>query len=85
MIEQIEIKIGPPRLTKYERSRIISTRALQITMGAPILIDLPSKITDPIEIATTELESGILPIVIRRSLPNGQYQDIPVKLLLQED
>jgi len=54
-------------------------------MGAPILIDLPSKITDPIEIATTELESGILPIVIRRSLPNGQYQDIPVKLLLQED
>lgn len=84
-IEQIEIKIGPPRLTKYEKSRIISTRALQITMGAPILIELSEKITDPIVIATTELESGVLPLVIRRTLPNGQFQDIPVKLLLKED
>lgn len=81
-IEQMEIKIGPPRLTKYEKSRIISTRALQITMGAPILIELSDKVTDPIVIATTELESGILPLVIRRTLPNGQFQDIPVKLLL---
>jgi DNA-directed RNA polymerase subunit K/omega len=78
----MEIKIGPPRLTKYEKSRIISTRALQITMGAPILIDLSNKVTDPIVIATTELESGSLPLVIRRTLPNGQFQDIPVKSLL---
>ncbi|MEM3703741.1 MAG: DNA-directed RNA polymerase subunit K [Candidatus Bathyarchaeia archaeon] len=84
-IEQIEIKIGPPRLTKYEKSRIISTRALQITMGAPILIEFSEKITDPIAIATAELESGVLPLVIRRTLPNGQYQDIPVKFLLQKD
>lgn len=84
-IEQIEIKIGPPKLTKYEKSRIISTRALQIIMAAPILIDLPEKVTDPIIIATIELESGVLPLVIRRTLPNGQFQDIPVKYLLQGD
>ncbi|MFB0560184.1 MAG: DNA-directed RNA polymerase subunit K [Candidatus Lokiarchaeia archaeon] len=78
----MEIKIGPPKLTKYEKSRIISTRALQITMSAPILIDLPSKVTDPIVIATTELEAGILPLVIRRTLPNNQFQDIPIRLLL---
>nr|MDO8079799.1 DNA-directed RNA polymerase subunit K [Candidatus Freyarchaeota archaeon] len=78
----MEIKIGPPRLTKYEKSRIISTRALQITMGAPILIDFSDKVTDSIVIATTELESGILPLVIRRTLPNGQFQDIPIKSLL---
>jgi DNA-directed RNA polymerase subunit K/omega len=81
----MEIKIGPPRLTKYEKSRIISTRALQITMGAPILIELSEKITDPIVIATMELESGVLPLVIRRTLPNGQFQDIPVKLLLKKE
>jgi DNA-directed RNA polymerase I, II, and III subunit RPABC2 len=51
-------------------------------MGAPILIELSDKVTDPIVIATTELESGILPLVIRRTLPNGEFQDIPVKLLL---
>ncbi len=78
----MEIKIGPPKLTKYEKSRIISTRALQITMGAPILIDLPNKVTDPIVIATTELEVGILPLVIRRTLPNNQSQDIPIRFLL---
>jgi DNA-directed RNA polymerase I, II, and III subunit RPABC2 len=79
----MEIKIGPPKLTKYEKSRIISTRALQITMGAPILIDLPNKVTDPIVIATTELEVSILPLVIRRTLPNNQSQDIPIRFLLQ--
>ena len=81
----MEVKIGPPRLTKYEKSRIISTRALQITMGAPILIELSEKVTDAVVIATTELLSGILPLVIRRTLPNGQFQDIPVKSLLQRD
>ncbi|MGQ9723266.1 MAG: DNA-directed RNA polymerase subunit K [Candidatus Jordarchaeum sp.] len=84
IIEQIEIRIGPPRLTKYEKSRIISTRALQITMGAPILIDI-HKLTDSIVIATAELEAGILPLVIRRTLPNGQFQDIPLRMLLQRD
>ncbi len=80
-INEMGIKIGPPKLTKYEKSRIISTRALQITMGAPILIDL-HKVTDPIVIATIELESGILPLVLRRTLPNGQFQDIPIRSLL---
>jgi len=51
-------------------------------MGAPILIDFSDKVTDSIVIATTELESGILPLVIRRTLPNGQFQDIPIKSLL---
>ncbi|WXG40998.1 MAG: DNA-directed RNA polymerase subunit K [Candidatus Freyarchaeum deiterrae] len=78
----MDIKIGPPKLTKYEKSRIISTRALQITMGAPILIDLTDKVSDPIVIATAELWSGSLPLVIRRTLPNGQFQDIPIKSLL---
>jgi len=78
-----KIKIGPPWLTKYERARIISARALQITLGAPVLIDVPSGMHDPIEIAELELKEGVLPIIIRRRLPvSGKYQDIPLSWLL---
>jgi len=79
--ETFVIKVGPPWLTRYEKSRILSARALQITLGAPILIDIPKDVKDPITIAKLELEKGILPITIRRSLPDGTYQDIPIRFL----
>ncbi|MEM4576742.1 MAG: DNA-directed RNA polymerase subunit K [Candidatus Nezhaarchaeales archaeon] len=82
-IKAEEVKVWLPRLTKYERARIIGARALQIAMGAPVLIDLssiPEK--DPVKIAMKELELGVLPITIRRKLPSGHYQDIPLKWLL---
>ena len=61
-------------LTKYEKARLIGARALQIAMGAPLLLDLKEedfeKINyDPIEIAKMELEKGILPITITRPMP----------------
>jgi len=75
--------IGPPKLTRFERARIVGARALQIAMGAPILIEPSSKLTNPIDIALEELKRGILPITIRRTLPDGvTYQDIPLKWLL---
>ncbi len=77
-----EVCIGPPELTKYERARIIETRTLQIAMGAPILIPPEEAPPDPILIAMMELERGILPITIRRTLPDGSYQDIPLSVLL---
>ena len=75
--------IGPPKLTRFEKARIIGARALQIAMGAPILIN-PSKASiGPIDIAIEELKQGMLPITIRRTLPDGlTYQDIPIKWLL---
>ncbi len=81
-----KIKIGPPKLTKYERARIIGARALQLTMGAPPLIP-PEMIntSDPLEIAEKELRLKILPITIRRRLPTGEYQDIPLKWLLEAE
>ncbi len=83
--EEIKVKIliGPPKLTRYERARIIGARALQISMGAPVLIELPENVKDPLEIAEIELEMGILPITIRRRKPNGEWQDIPLKWLLE--
>jgi len=62
----------------------VGARALQISMGAPILIDVGGSYTSPIDIALKELEGGILPITIRRTLPDGTFQDIPLKWLIKE-
>jgi len=73
------VQIGPPKLTRFERARIAGARALQISLGAPILVNVPPKMTDPVDIALTELKTGILPITIRRTLPNGTHQDIALQ------
>ena len=52
--------------TKYEESRIIGARALQIAMGAPVLIETDE--IDPINIAIEEFEKGVVPITVRRSM-----------------
>jgi DNA-directed RNA polymerases I, II, and III subunit RPABC2 len=80
--EGFEIKIGPPKLTRFERARIIGARSLQLAMGAPFFVPLDETTKDPIVLAMMELASEALPLSIRRSLPNGQYQDIPVRYLL---
>jgi len=61
----------------------VGARALQISMGAPILMEIEGNFTSPIDIALRELESGILPITIRRTLPDGTFQDIPLKWLIK--
>jgi DNA-directed RNA polymerase subunit K len=55
--------------SRFERTRIISARALQISMGAPLLI--PAKINelDPIDLAKREFEKGLVPITIKRKKP----------------
>jgi len=56
---------GRARYTKYEKARIIGARALQIAMGAPVLIEIDE--IDPIEIAIAEFEKGIIPITVKRT------------------
>ena len=75
--------IGPKKLTRFERARIVGARALQISMGAPVLLDLPTSFKSPIDIAETELQEGVLPISIRRALPDGTSMNIPLKTLLE--
>jgi DNA-directed RNA polymerase subunit K/omega len=79
-----KVEIGPPKLTRYEKARIAGARALQIAMGAPVLVE-PTSLSSPIDIALMELESGILPITIRRTLPDETYQDVPIKWLIEEE
>lgn len=78
-----EIKIGPPKLTRFERARIIGARSLQLSMGAPILAELPEEMSDPIDIALTELKDGVLPMTLRRVLPDRSWQDIDLQVLLK--
>ena len=76
--------IGPPKLTRFEKARIVGARSLQISMGAPILVEVSEGFSSPIDIALKELDVGILPMTIRRTLPDGTYQDIPLKWLMKE-
>lgn len=72
-----KVLIGLPWLTRFERARITGARALQLSLGAPPLIK-PDGANTSILLAMLEVEKKALPISIRRVLPNGMYQDIPV-------
>ena len=80
--EAMKVIIGPPRLTRFERARIIGARALQLSLGAPPLVAVAEGVSNAIMMAAYELEQKALPISLRRVLPNGQYQDIPMRWLL---
>jgi len=80
--KRYKVRIGPPWLTRFERARIVGARALQLSLGAPPLIPLSENLRDPISIAKAELEAKALPISIRRILPTGEYEDIPINVLL---
>ncbi|MCJ1292342.1 DNA-directed RNA polymerases I II and III subunit RPABC2 [Xylographa carneopallida] len=70
-----------PYMTKYERARVLGTRALQISMNAPVLVDLEGE-TDPLQIAIKELQEKKIPLVVRRYLPDGWYEDWTCEELL---
>ena len=69
---------GPPTLTRFEKARIMGARALQLSLGAPMFIEIPENATTSLEIAMEELKQRVIPIVIKRTLPNGDYQNIPI-------
>ena len=67
--------------SKYERARIIGARGLQISMDAPLLVnmkegDLDAVNYDPLRIAERELDSGVLPISVNRPMPERKEEDI---------
>jgi len=76
--EKNKITIGPPTMTRFEKARIMGARALQLSMGAPPFIPIPKTARISLDISMEELEQRIIPITIRRVLPNGDYQNIPI-------
>ena len=73
-----------PYMTKYERARILGTRALQISMNAPVLVQLEGE-TDPLDIANKELREKRVPFTVRRFMPDGSWEDWGVDELIVED
>ena len=61
-------------MTKYEKARLLGTRALQLSMNAPPLVELQGE-TDPLQIAMKELRERKIPLIIRRILPDESYED----------
>ena len=70
-------------MTKYERARVVGTRALQISMNAPIMVDIEGE-TDALKIAQKELRLRKIPMIIRRYLPDNSYEDWSLDDLLIE-
>ena len=73
-----QIVTGPPTLTRFEKARIMGARALQLSLGAPVFIEIPKNATTSLEIAMEELKQRVIPIIIKRTLPNGAYQNLSI-------
>ncbi len=76
-----EKKSGWPRdrLTRFEVSRVIGARALQISLGAPILIKTEKNDFDPIDIAESEFKEIKIPMTIKRPMPDNSTETIDIK------
>lgn len=65
------------KYTKYEEARIIGARSLQIAMGAPVIIDTPEGMSDPIDVALLEFEKKAMPLtVIREKKPKVRFPGV---------
>jgi DNA-directed RNA polymerase I, II, and III subunit RPABC2 len=63
-----------PFLTLYERTKILSLRASHLAHGDAPFIEVPAYLTDVYEIARAELEAKRLPYILKRPLPDGEYE-----------
>lgn len=77
----VETRKTSKYMSKYEKARVLGTRAMQISMNAPILVETNGE-TDSFRIAQKELRERKIPMVIRRHLPDGTYEDWKVSELI---
>ncbi|MFT4312127.1 MAG: DNA-directed RNA polymerase subunit K [Candidatus Woesearchaeota archaeon] len=77
--------------TKYERAKLIGARALQISMGAPVKIELTEELLEkikysPIEIAKLELEQGVIPLRVIRDMPSmDEFDDQEARVAQKQE
>lgn len=70
-------------LTKFEKARVLGQRAKQLSMGAIPLVDVAG-LTSAIDIAKKELNNNKVPIIIKRTYPNGETKEIKVSNMYTE-
>ena len=68
-----EERISRNILTKYEIVRIIGTRAKQISDGSKVFVKYDGN-KSAIELAELELKHKMVPLKIKRPLPNGKFE-----------
>jgi len=71
-------------LTKYERARILGTRALQLSKNAPPMVVPQPGETDPYKLAERELAERKIPFIVRRYLPDHTYEDWKLSELIYD-
>jgi len=76
MMAVAKAKSKAPKLSKFEKARIIGARALQLALGAPPLIKTSE--TDPLDIAEAEFHAGKIPMAVVRELPGGETVRVDV-------
>jgi DNA-directed RNA polymerase I, II, and III subunit RPABC2 len=67
-------RICYPFLTQFERTKVLSFRSSQLAQGAKPMIEIADDITDVYTIARLELKAKKLPFIIKRPLPDGDYE-----------
>ena len=63
------------KLTRFEETRLISARALQLALGAPPLVK-PGKEMSIFDLAKEEFRQSVLPLAVMRDFPDGSVKKI---------
>ena len=66
------------KLTRFEITRLISARSLQISLGAPALVKIDKPIYSPMDISKKEFDEKLIPLAVVRQMPNGEIQRVEV-------
>ena len=67
-------KTTKPILTKFERAKILGVRSEMLASGSPALINVPEYINNTYDIALLEFKERKIPLLIKRTMPNGNME-----------
>jgi DNA-directed RNA polymerase subunit K len=80
LVPEVMFVIWPKdRLTRFEVARVIGARALQIALGAPILVKAKQDRFDPTGLAEAEFKECMIPMTIKRTLPSKEVVVVNIK------
>jgi DNA-directed RNA polymerase subunit K len=61
------VQVNPLEYTRFEKARIVGARALQLSMGAPPLIEIPADVRNPVRVSMLEYEADAIPLTVKRT------------------
>ncbi len=65
------------KLTRFESTRVLSARALQLSLGAPPLVKGTKELTMLLA-AEKEFSEKVLPMSVLRKYPNGSIKRVEI-------